>query len=462
MNSQSSGKAMSKAAPRIGRVRQRSRYVPPPLMADSSAFPEPTFTIVSTFSGCGGSSLGYRWAGGKILAAVEWDSHAAECYRLNFPETPVIVKDIKGISTAQVMRTAGLSGPGELDVLDGSPPCQGFSTAGKRVLYDERNNLFTDYVRLLSEMQPKVCVMENVSGLVKGKMKLIFAEMLKAMKNAGEHGYVISAKLLDAKYLGIPQSRQRMIFIGMRSDLAEEYSVGPVHPKPTSRAIPLRDALPSLGGGGSRMIHDTGGFVRDKDVTNRPSPALTIGINSLNATHFQIEKSEEARADVSAHTTDVSHHGRKKEVTGAPAPALMSESVGNIEIEEPELPPLDDKYGKRYEEVPVGSGLNESDKWQGPGQSCYKPDPERPSPTLPSQQSGKGFATFVHPRKRRALTIAEAKIIMSFPEDFKLTGSYSKQWARLGNAVPPVMMREIATTIRKEIIEPMQAGADGK
>jgi DNA (cytosine-5)-methyltransferase 1 len=129
--------------------------------------------------------------------------------------------------------------PRELDVLDGSPPCQGFSTAGKRVLEDPRNSLFREYVRLLRGLQPKVFVMENVSGMVKGKMKLVFAEILRELKASG---YKVSARLLNAMYFHVPQSRERMIFVGVRGDLGME----PSHPKAEVRPVTVREALTGL------------------------------------------------------------------------------------------------------------------------------------------------------------------------------------------------------------------------
>ncbi len=172
-------------------------------------------TVVSLFAGCGGSSLGYSMAGFRELLAVEWDGHAVETFKLNFPGVPVWQGDIAELSVEECLRLTGLK-PGELDVLDGSPPCQGFSTAGKRKMDDGRNQLFQEYVRLLRGLQPKVLVMENVSGMVKGKMKLIFVEILKELKASG---YKVSARLMNAMYFGVPQSRERMIFIGVREDL---------------------------------------------------------------------------------------------------------------------------------------------------------------------------------------------------------------------------------------------------
>ena len=195
-------------------------------------------TVISTFAGCGGSSLGYSMAGYRELLAVEWDQNAVDTFRLNFPEVPVYHGDIAKLSVDEVLKTTGLA-PGQLDVFDGSPPCQGFSTAGKRQMDDERNQLFREYVRLLKGLQPRVFVMENVSGMVKGKMKLIFVEILRELKAAG---YRVSARLLNAMYFHVPQSRERMIFIGVREDLGVE----PSHPRAQGRPVTVREATEGL------------------------------------------------------------------------------------------------------------------------------------------------------------------------------------------------------------------------
>lgn len=191
-------------------------------------------TVISTFAGAGGSSLGYSMAGFRELLAVEWDDNAVATFRLNFPDVPVYHGDIAKLSVDEVLQRTGLQ-PGQLDVFDGSPPCQGFSTAGKRDFYDDRNQLFREYVRLLRGLQPKVLIMENVSGMVKGKMKLVFADILRELKASG---YRVSARLLNAMYFNVPQSRERMIFVGVREDLGIE----PSHPQAESQAITVRCA----------------------------------------------------------------------------------------------------------------------------------------------------------------------------------------------------------------------------
>src|SRR5207249_1070705 len=140
---------------------------------------------------------------------------------------------------------------GEIDVLEGSPPCASFSTAGKRekgwgkikAYSDTRqrtDDLFFEFARLLEGLQPRVFVAENVSGLVKGTAKGFFLRILAALKACG---YSVRARVLDAQWLGVPQARQRLIFIGVRADLGTE----PIFPKPLPYRYSVREALPQLG-----------------------------------------------------------------------------------------------------------------------------------------------------------------------------------------------------------------------
>lgn len=212
-------------------------------------------TVISTFAGGGGSLTGYLMAGYKELLAVEWDENAVATLRLNYPDLDIYHGDIAKLSADHVLSRTGLK-VGELDVLDGSPPCQGFSTAGKRDFADDRNQLFREYCRLLRAIQPKAFVMENVSGMVKGKMKLIFVEILKELKDCG---YNVSARILNAKYFHVPQARQRMIFIGVRKDIG----IMPSHPKAESGEIfaSVIDGCPNTGF--DSLFHKSGGELSD-------------------------------------------------------------------------------------------------------------------------------------------------------------------------------------------------------
>ena len=143
-------------------------------------------TVISLFAGTGGSSLGYKWAGFKELLAIDFDAHAVECFKLNFPEVPVWKRSVVDVTGDEILEFCKIK-KGELDVLDGSPPCQGFSTAGKRNVNDSRNDLFKEYVRLITEIQPKVFVMENVSGMAKGRMRGRFIQIMKDLKEERKH-----------------------------------------------------------------------------------------------------------------------------------------------------------------------------------------------------------------------------------------------------------------------------------
>lgn len=208
--------------------------------------PDDAPTVISTFAGCGGSSLGYSAAGFREVGAVEFDDHAATVFRQNFPGVPMHHQDIATVSGSDFAIPRG-----ELDVFDGSPPCQGFSTSGRRHLSDPRNQLFREYVRLASELSPKVLVMENVSGMLKGKMRAIAKEVLQELRSCGD-GYIVDAKLVTATFLGVPQRRQRVIFIGVRKDLGLQ----PRYPTPIQNIRTVRDALENVPPGNRPPLSD--------------------------------------------------------------------------------------------------------------------------------------------------------------------------------------------------------------
>lgn len=217
-----------------------------PTMKQIKALPHNGCNVVSTFSGCGGSSLGYKMAGYKVLWANEFVPAAQEVYRLNHPDTILNTSDIRTVTGNDILSAINMK-PGELDILDGSPPCASFSTAGKREkgwgktkAYSDKeqrsDDLFFEFVRILTDVQPKTFVAENVSGLIRGTAKGYFIEILQALRGAG---YNVKAKLLKASYLGVPQARERLIFVGVRNDLQMQ----PTHPTPLPYEYSVRDAI---------------------------------------------------------------------------------------------------------------------------------------------------------------------------------------------------------------------------
>jgi DNA (cytosine-5)-methyltransferase 1 len=205
--------------------------------------------VVSTFSGCGGSSLGYKMAGFKVLWASEFISAAQDTYRRNHPSTHLDTRDIRTVRPADILAETEL-GEGEIDLFDGSPPCAAFSTSGKREAgwgkvkaYSDTkqrvDDLFFEYSRLVRGLRPKTFVAENVSGLVKGTAKGYFKRILAELRSCG---YRVGARLLDAQWLGVPQMRQRLIFVGVREDL----ETPPVFPRPLPYRYSMREALEGL------------------------------------------------------------------------------------------------------------------------------------------------------------------------------------------------------------------------
>lgn len=191
-------------------------------------------TVISTFAGGGGSSLGYKWAGFRELLAIDFDKNSVETLKKNF-DFPVWQRDINDVTAEEVLDFCGMK-KGELDVLDGSPPCQGFSTAGKRNLNDSRNDLFKAFIKLIRGLSPRFFVMENVSGMAKGQYRGKFNEILSSLKRTG---YSVRCRLMNAKHYGVPQSRQRIVFIGARKNL----NVVPDFPNPCKKTMTVRDAI---------------------------------------------------------------------------------------------------------------------------------------------------------------------------------------------------------------------------
>ncbi|MFZ4414923.1 MAG: DNA cytosine methyltransferase [Bacteroidales bacterium] len=212
------------------------------------------FEVVSFFAGGGGSSTGYRMAGGKVLAVNEFIEEAQKTYAENYPATYIFKGDIKKLTPEDVLEKINKN-KFELDVMDGSPPCSAFSTIGKRdkgwgkdKKYSDSSqenveDLFFEYIRILRGIMPKVFIAENVAGLSIGVAKGYLNEILRELKTSDYH---VECKILNAKWLGVPQSRNRIIFVGVRNDLMKKEYVGNLHPKPLKNIVTLKEAFDGL------------------------------------------------------------------------------------------------------------------------------------------------------------------------------------------------------------------------
>ena len=248
---------------------------------------EKNFNGISTFSGCGGSSTGVKMAGVKVLVATEFIKPAIETYKANHKGTKVLGDDIRKVDWEAVRKEFKLK-RGQLDFSEGSPPCKSFSTAGTKSegwgeekKYSENvsqrtDDLFYEEMRKLSEFMPKVFVCENVKGMVEGDAKGYFLEILRDLKAVG---YNVRAQVLNAARLGVPQARERIIFVGVRDDLAKKGHM-PVFPKPHKHEIYVTDVLPHI----AYLKSKKNGMMKYVPATC-PSPTIVAsdGMNSETA-----------------------------------------------------------------------------------------------------------------------------------------------------------------------------------
>lgn len=405
-----------------------------PSMAEIAAVSDNGLRVVSMFSGCGGSCLGFRMAGYRVLWANEFIPAAAETYRANHPTTTLSTEDIRKVDVdvgiKDALRQAGHE-LREIDVLEGSPPCASFSTAGKREKHwgkakkysdtvQRTDDLFFEFIRILAGLRPRAFVAENVSGLVKGVAKGYFLEILAALKACG---YRVGCKVLDAQWLGVPQARQRTIFIGLREDLGKD----PVFPKPLPYRYSLRDALPWIVRG------KYGPAWKSADV---PSPTVSAGMSYNPATSHQGLELVEAR--ITGGTGAAFDQKGQAFDLDAPCPTILGTKPNQLEVSFDRF-----AIAREWDKLKPGQS---SDKYF----NLVRPDPDAPCPTICASHGQPGIASVTHPTERRKLTIGELKRICAFPDDFVLTGSYAQQWERLGRAVPPLMMFHVAKTIRDE------------
>ena len=224
-------------------------------MAEVNAVPYNGHHVVSLFSGGGGSSLGLRMAGFQALYANEFVDRAREVYAANFPTTFVDPRDIRTITPESIMEHAGIE-QGELDLLEGSPPCASFSPAGlvdkawgEEKVYSSTtqrtDDLFWEFARIVEGLRPRMFVAENVAGLLRGKAKGYFKRIYKHLQS---RGYAVSSKVLDAMWFDAATTRKRIFFIGVRADLYNKYSISPsdAFPQRNEYYYSTRDVLPHV------------------------------------------------------------------------------------------------------------------------------------------------------------------------------------------------------------------------
>jgi DNA (cytosine-5)-methyltransferase 1 len=366
-------------------------------------------TAVSLFSGCGGFCEGIETSGFDIRVAVELDKFACETYRYNFPSTPLFDDDVHHFLTTGSDHRAQYRLQ-NVDLVFGGPPCQGFSQIGKRDLDDERNELYKQYTRIVAELKPRIFLMENVPNLAlmnKGHFKHLI------LREFAELGYSNAVMLrVSADDFGVPQTRQRVIFIGTRDEDGLDVDLESLcqcileglkveHPVTVWEAI---GDLPA------NIVHS--GETLPYPKTSRPST-------------FQ----RNMRLDYDG--TVYSKSAKRDRGLGKQASLLFNHHTKEIQARRAHLISLL-KPGFKADSLPkeIWNGAR-PEKWR-------RLHPELPSYTILAQMH-RDMSEWVHPSLNRWITVREAARLQSFHDGFIFRGSEWQQLKQIGNAVPPLL-----------------------
>lgn len=385
----------------------------------------PRFTTIDLFCGAGGITEGFRQQGFRCLYANDCMPEAIETFSENHPGTWADCQSIENVDPAKIRKELGLE-KGELDVLVGGPPCQGFSiNAPDRFLSDPRNKLFQHYARFLDEFRPKAFLFENVPGLLSLGNGRVFDQILQIFRGLG---YTVTARILCAAHYGVPQERWRLILIGSQGDEIEP-------PAPTHFANPRANFR-----GGTSMT-----FRLDPKDIHRLLPAVTVGDAIGDLPRLEMNEGSEVVGYTSEAHSDFAHQVRN------PAHVTYNHFAAKLSKQNMErmkhVPPGGSWRDIPHELLPEGmqrARKSDHTKRYGrlrndglAGTVMTKCDPHWGTVFLPDQD--------------RTLTVREAARFQSFPDKYKFLGSRVSQYEQVGNAVPVLLARAIAGKVRERL-----------
>ena len=373
------------------------------------------FTYISFFAGGGGSSAGYKLAGGDCRFVNEFQQVAVDTYLENWPNTPHICGDIKDVTGAQIMEMTGIK-KYELDILDGSPPCPPFSMSGtkkagwnkEKMAYGMKQknieDLTWEMIRIAGEMMPKVIICENVKGLTMEYAKQHLDRMVTDFEALG---YATTFKVLNGIHFGVPQKRQRVFIVSVRNDVLDDIEmpwmlVSSLFPDGADEEPSVEDAIGDLRLDNENSVeaHELREIMKKsakykwlKRLPKNPDKVMSVGDDIVGPFYDKLI----------AHRT---------------------------------------KWGKEVPERKTSFFQSRRVPWH------------QASHTLSEQGLQTSLAVNLHPDEDRGYTTKEAKRLMSLPEDYILTGTLNERLARIGLMVAPMMMKYVAASIYEKVLEP--------
>ena len=365
---------------------------------------------IDLFCGCGGLSSGLRWAGFRVLAGVDVEPNYICTYAHNFGREAALTLDLSKTDPLAFAARFGLK-PGELELLVGGPPCQGFSKnvpRKNRYLDSANNSLVKTFLDYAEAIRPQFVLMENVAEMKNGFDQAYSAEVISRLENAG---YSVVHAVLNAADYGVPQRRRRAFFLASRSRKMPRF------PMPTHAATPPHDQL----------------------FTLHPHVGVWEAIGDLPS---------------------VRHDGGSTRMAYASEPQSAFQRMmrnGHQDVANQKPRKLQPTQYERLASLKPGEGLKQLPEHIRPrcGYSgAYgRLTEDMVAPTITRWVFHPGSGRWGHPRDIRVLTIREAARIQGFPDDFEFVGTYNDQAGQVGNAVPPLLARRVAEEICSQLAE---------
>jgi DNA (cytosine-5)-methyltransferase 1 len=357
-------------------------------------------TAIDLFCGAGGLSEGFRQAGFHVLAGNDFDEAAGETFECTHREARFLGGPIQNWSAQDFLKATGLR-RGELDVLIGGPPCQGFSVYNhQRGLHDERSSLYREYLRIVEGLRPRWVVLENVTGMTSAGQGQAVHAILEGLR---AQGYRVNAQILKAEEYGVPQERRRLVFLGNRTG-DDVYFPEPTHGpnlKPFNTVWDAIGDLPPLENGEDKGVLPYPGAPETEYQRLMRDGCSVV----LNHSASRLSKVNEARM------RHIPQGGSWRDIPFELLPAGMKRAKRS-------------DHTKRYGRL----------RWDGLSSTILT-------------KCDIHWGAYIHPAQNRSITVREAARFQSFPDWFEFKGSRTDQYVQVGNAVPPMLGKAIAEAI---------------